>query len=203
MKSWHFWKHSIILIIYLFPNQKVPVWWVLFQSSRKLVGLYRKFSLVIFQILPDQQLLCQTIYCDTWLSKIWQPHEKRDKKWVIKTVSINDLRFYMRFCTKYGCYDRVFHQTPTFSVSICILEPKFCQTFGLVVFNLSDRHRLYQSGPVGFGKDCWLPHKITARNVTVRWIIPQIMIFNAAASIGYWTGKSLSIIGKPWPIDYR
>ena len=74
------------------------------------------------------------------------------KKWVIKTDLINDLRFCMSFCTKYGCYDRFFHQTTTFSISVCILEPKFCWSFGLVIFNFLLTAQIL-SGPTGFGKD--------------------------------------------------
>ena len=43
---------------------------------------------------------------------------KKDKKWVIKTVLIIDLMSNMSLCKKYGCYDRFFHQTTTFSISI-------------------------------------------------------------------------------------
>ena len=54
---------------------------LLSQSSQKLLRLYKTFGLVIFQVLPDQQLLYQTEYIVTrdWLSKIWQLHEKRIK----------------------------------------------------------------------------------------------------------------------------
>ena len=68
---------------------------------------------------------------------------KKDKIWVIKTILINDLRFYMSFCTKYGCYDRFFH---------------------LMIFSfLPDQFRFYQSGPTvlqSLGKTAimrWVP----------------------------------------------
>ena len=76
--------------------------------------------------LPDR------IYCDTCLFiKNMVAAWKKDKKWVIKTVLTNDLRFYM-FLHKVWMS---FYQTTTFSNSICILDPKCCQTFGLVTFN--------------------------------------------------------------------
>ena len=43
--------------------------------------------------------------------------------------------------------EQIFVQTAPFSVSHCILDAKFCRTFGLVIFNfLPDRHRFYRSG---------------------------------------------------------
>ena len=74
---------------------------------------------------------------------------KEDKKWLIKMVLINDLRFYMNFCSKYRWYDSFFFiKLQHFPIHFCILEPKFCRTFGLVKFNfLPDQHRFCQSGP--------------------------------------------------------
>ena len=75
---------------------------------------------------------------------------------MIKTVLIDDLRFYMNFCTKYGWYDSFFFIKLHFLFQFCILVPKFCQKFGLVIFNfLPYRHRFYQSSPTvlqGLGK---------------------------------------------------
>ena len=66
------------------------------QSSRKLMGLYMTFGLVIFQILPDRDLLygteCHFQICEC-LCLI---------KRVIKVIWVSDLWYYMHFCTKYG-----------------------------------------------------------------------------------------------------
>ena len=49
---------------------------------------------------------------------IWQPQEKKDKKAVSKIVVINDLWFFMNFCTKYECKNEIFvKKAAAFSIS--------------------------------------------------------------------------------------
>ena len=66
----------------------------------------------------------------------------------------------MNFCTKYVWYDSFFFiNLQHFPFQFCILEPKFCRTFSLVIFNfLPYRHRFCQSGPTVFGQDCNMKH---------------------------------------------
>ena len=120
----------------------------LLQSSRKLVRLYRTFGLVIFLILPDQQLLYQTEYIVTWfiirnMAAVW----KKDKKWVIKTVLINDLRFCMSCSQSMDVMIGVFIKLQHFPFQFVFLSQEFA---GHLVW----WHLIFS--PTGFGKHCSL-----------------------------------------------
>ena len=64
----------------------------------------------------------------------------------------------MNLCSEYRWYDRFFLSHYNIFHYSCFLEPKFCQTFGLVIFNfLPDRQRFLPvrfHNPTVFGKDC-------------------------------------------------